>query len=366
MSIIVDTTAAFFRIRDHTYDTTCVAVGGNGDILRWDLNGKDDQLWLVLPLGERSYRLMTKSNGEYMAVVDGGNIRRWEYVNEPAQVFKLVNEMADKKTMNIKETTKDEFVAVGTFGNIERWAKTDGDDQIFTFEPVDAAPRPALPMTEASPGQIGDIPRLTSIDFSSLPETSEPKIVAAALVPATLVHDPTYGDKIKQMESNPYYIAVRRQYWSRESSHGYAYEHAKGETVTFTKKIAYEVTTQDTRTSEETWGWTFSIQSEMAVSGNADGIGITASHGMAYDISHQLKTTVVQSSTVVQRNEETVTRSYDKSQPSFTIVGWSLVDVYTLYKSDGKTVVSEVKAGSNNSLHKDAYPTDSHNPVTQS
>lgn len=363
MPLIVDDTAAFFIIRDHTDKNTCVAVGGDGNILRWGLSGKDDQLWLVLPLGDRKYRLMTKTDGKYMAVGSDGNILRWDFAKNQTQEFQLVNEDSDGKTMNIQEPTRDEFVAVGTFGNIVRWSKSNDNDQRFTFEPSNPAAPPAMPVIQAPPGQIGDIPRLTSTDYSTLPEMSEPRVVGASLVPATLVNDPSYSDKTEQMKRNPYYIAVRRQYWSREGDHGYAYEHAKGESATFSKTVIYEVISQHTRTSEETWGWKFSINSEMAVSGSVDGIGIVASNGMAFEISQQLRTTATQSTTVTQRNEETVSRSYDASQPNFTIVGWSLVDLYTLYKGDGTTVVSEVKAGSNSSLRKDAFPSDSYHPT---
>lgn len=364
MALIVDTTAAFFRIREHTRNEF-VSVGGNGNVLRWAETGEDAQEWLFLPMGERTYRIMTKTNGEYMAVGSDGNVVRWAYVDDKSQLFKLVNEDSSGAELNIQESTRDEFVAVGSNGNVLRWAKSNDNDQRFTLEPRNAAAKPDLPAVEAEPGQIGDVPRLTSLDFTSLPERSEARVVGAALVPATMVRDPSYSDPIEQMKRNPYYISVRRQHWSREAGHGYAYGHAAGETTEFTERVVYEVTSRDTRTSEATWGLTFSIKGEMAASTkDKEGIGKTSSRGMALEISHQLKTTLTQESEIRQLNEQTVSRTYDASHPAFSIVGWSLVDTYTLYKGDGTTVVSEVQAGYDGSLRKDAWPSEEFNPVT--
>ena len=360
MALIVDTESAFFRIRENEKNEF-VAVGTDGNILRWGETKGDEQEWLFLPMGERKYRIMTKSNGQYMGVGSNGNVLRWDKADDGSQIFGLVNEDAQGSTMNI-QTSDGEFVAVGSNGNVLRWGKTNGKEHLFTLEPRDPASKPKLPEIEASPDQIGDIPRLKSLEITDLPLRSKAKVVGAALVPATLVEDNSYSDKIAQMKANPYYIARRSQYWSREDQHGYAYEHAAGEGITFKTKVVYEVSTRSSRTSEETWGWKFSINTEMSVSAEKNGVGVTASSGMAFEIAHQMKVSITEEKNTLQRNEHTVKRHYDADQPQFVVVGWSLVNVYTLLKADGKTVVSEVEAGSNNSLRKDSFPPKTPNP----
>jgi Insecticidal Crystal Toxin, P42 len=354
MALIVDEIGAFFRIREFTKNEF-VAVGSDGNILRWSASNGDDQLWLVIPVGDRSYRIMTKQNGEYMAVGSDGNIRRWKSVEGPTQVFRLVN--GDTDTFNIQEGTENEFVAVGSNGNILRWAKSGGVDQKFRFEPWKAKGKPVLPKVDAEPGQIGDVPRLKGFDFTELPETTKPKTVAFSVIPATSVYDPAYSDKIAQMEANPYYVARRSQYWSRNGAHGYAYEHQPGGSDYFEKKLVYEASSTTSQTIEETTGTKFSVEGGFSLSGVRKGISGTMSGGVSYEVSHELKTTLVSAGTVTRRKEDTVSRTYDKNQ-HFTICGWSLIDRYELLRADLETVVSGEDVGSWNSLKTDQFPSD--------
>lgn len=355
MKLIVDTTAAFFRIREHT-GGKFVAVGDDGNIRRWSETGGPEQDWMFLPMGERNYRIMTRQNGEYMAVGSNGNIVRWAKSLDNSQIFRLVNEDAAGKSMNIQEPTRNEFVAVGSDGNILRWGTERDNTKWFTLEAHNPPAKPLLPAIEAEPGKIGDVPRLKKVSLVDFPLKTEPKIVAVSLVPATMVNDPTYSDKVAQMEANPYYIGVRRQYWSREDKHGYSFEHKQGEGSNFKETITYEVTNRSTKTSEEIWGWKFSINAENSVSAKEDGVGFTATQGMAFEISRQFRTEMVEENIIQQKSEKSVGREYDASEEDFVIVGWSLVDRYTLYKKDLTSIVSEVDAGSQNSLIKDSFP----------
>ncbi len=363
MAMIVDDKSTFFRIREFTKNEF-VAVGDNGNILRWGETKGDEQVWLVIPVGERSYRIMTKQNGEYMAVGSDGNILRWGFEDKPTQVFRLVN--GDTDTFNIQEGTKNEFVTVvrKPFGaNVRRWAKTNKDDQKFKFEPWGEKPKPDLPKPEAEPGRIGDVPRLTGFDFTELPMATEPKTVAYATVLATCVYDPAFSDKIAQMNGNPYYVMERSQYWSREADHGYAYEHQPGDAAEFQTKVVHEVTSSSSQSIEHTIGTKFSVKGGFSVGGERAGIKGTMSGEMAYEMSDQLKTSLVSSKDVSNRVEKTVTHTFDKDQ-HYTICGWSLIDVYTLYRSDLKTVVSVEKVGNlGESIKTDQYPSDVPKPT---
>jgi len=356
MALIVDEIGAFFRIREFTRNEF-VAVGSDGNICRWEETGGDEQAWLVIPLGGRSYRIMTKQNGEYMAVGSDGNIRRWAFKDEQAQVFRLVN--GDTDTFNIQEGTKNEFVAVvDPGGNVRRWEKSGKNDQKFKFEPWKEKPKPKLPEPEAKPGQIGDVPRLTSYDFTELAVATEPKTVAYATIPATAVDDEAYSDKIAQMQANPYYVMQRSQYWTREGDFGYSYEHQPGDSASFEKVVKFEVTAGTTKTVEKTVGTRFSVNGGFSVDGARMGIPGKMSAAMAYETSQQLKTTLVSNESVKQTDETRVVHTYDKNL-HYTICGWSLIDVYTLYRADLKTIVCIEKVGSKGDPMKtDQFPPD--------
>lgn len=356
MALIVDEIGAFFRIREFTRNEF-VAVGSDGNICRWGETGGDEQAWLVIPLGGRSYRIMTKQNGEYMAVGSDGNIRRWAFQDEPAQVFRLVN--GDVDTFNIQEGTKNEFVTVvDPGGNVRRWEKTNKNDQKFKFEPWKAKPKPNLPQPDAEPGQIGDVPRLSSCDFTELPVSTEPKTVAYATIPATAVDDGTYSDKIAQMEANPYYVMQRSQYWTRQGDFGYSYEHQPGDGAGFEKTVKFEATAGTTKTVEKTMGTRFSVNGGFSVDGTRLGIPGKMSAEMAYETSQQLKTTLVSIESVTQTEETKVSHTYDKNA-HYTICGWSLIDVYTLFRADLKTIVCIEKVGSKGvAIKTDQYPSD--------
>jgi hypothetical protein len=356
MGLIVDETGAFFRIRECTRNEF-IAVGSDGNICRWKETGGDEQAWLVIPLGGRSYRIMTKQNGEYMAVGSNGNILRWGFEDKPTQVFRLVN--GDTDTFNIQEGTKNEFITVvDPGGNVRRWEKTNKKDQQFKFEPWKDKAKPKLPKPEAEPGQIGDVPRLTSYDFTELPVATDPKIVAYATIPATAVDDDTYSDKIAQMESNPYYVMQRSQYWTREGDFGYSYEHQPGDSAGFEKIVKFEVTAGTTKTVEKTMGTKFSVNGGFTADGSRQGIPGKMSAEMAYETSQQLKTTLVSSESVKQSEETRVTHTYDKNL-RYTICGWSLIDVYTLFRADLKTIVCIEKVGSKGvAMKTDQYPSE--------
>ncbi|MCP5075576.1 MAG: hypothetical protein GY947_20085 [Rhodobacteraceae bacterium] len=246
-------------------------------------------------------------------------------------------------------------MAVGSNGNILRWSKSNNNDQLFTLVPDWAAAKPDLPEVTAAPGEIPAPPELTSYDTSSLPTETAKVIVGASLVLATMVDDIAYSDKVEQMKNVPYYIATREQHWSRVGEHGYSYEHSQGETKTISRTVIYEVSQRSTSSTEETWGTKFSINAEVSVSGNKGPASGTASAGMAAEFTHQLKISQVNESKVLSRSEVKIERVYDKSTPRFSIVGWSLIDTYTLRTPDGD-VVSEAEAGYNNSLISKAYP----------
>jgi len=70
------TECCFYRIREGTKDEY-VAVGFDGDVIRWGPTGGKEQEWLILPLNNQHCRIMSRQNGDFMAVGFGGDIIRW-------------------------------------------------------------------------------------------------------------------------------------------------------------------------------------------------------------------------------------------------------------------------------------------------
>ena len=126
----------FHRIQELTKNEY-VAVGSDGNILRWGKTDGQEQKWLIVPVSADGYcKIFTLQNGECMAVGSNGNIVRWADTQGIEQQFKFVNRRRSDGSYNIQERTQNEYVAVGSNGNILRLGKTGKDRQRFILEPM--------------------------------------------------------------------------------------------------------------------------------------------------------------------------------------------------------------------------------------
>jgi len=140
----IDTSSRCYEIKEMTKGER-VAVGSNGNVLRWARTGGEEQLFMVKPRLGGGYYFINKKYPEFLSVDRvTGNIRLWEFVGDETLYFHI-EWTGTKNQFRLKENTKGEFVTVTDrllprgLGNIERW-KDRGKDhksQVFEFIPRD-------------------------------------------------------------------------------------------------------------------------------------------------------------------------------------------------------------------------------------
>ncbi len=345
-------TCALFRIRENTKNEF-VAIGSDGNILRWAASDGDEQLWLPIPAADGKVKFMTPmkgSAGEYMAVGTDGNIRRWKNTGGKEQAFRLVNPLPGD-WWEIQESTQSEYVAVGTYGNILRWGRTGQKDQQFKFEPWRPTPKPDLETGGLAPGQIDDIPRLDS-EGKDPPESSETYFIAETILPATVVNDGDFSEILAQVQQSPYYILRREQFWDRTGDRGFLREHAGKTKEEYKKVIRYLVTNTAGRSSESTLGIEFGVKGGYARSSTLGTISVE----LSTKITNQLKTKEYEEQQIEKETTYEFKRTL-KVGPPFKIVGWSLVDRYSIMRIDRK-LVAQWEVALDNTTKVDGFPKD--------
>jgi hypothetical protein len=339
-------TSCFFRIQEGTKGEY-VSIGTSGNILRWT-DPDNVQQWLVIPIDNNGLcRFMTRQNAEYMAVGKDGNILRWiDPDNE--QKFRIVNKQPDG-WFNIQEPTKNEFVSVGLDGNILRWAKNNEKSQQFKLEVAEIMPRLTLEDNKEwySPSQIPKPPDLKSFDVDP-PITSERYFISAQVLPAVLVDDPNYSDKVAQVKGSPYYTLNRYQQWSRDEQkgHGSLKDYSGVSNDKLEVKITVGMTQEQRQEVERIIGWkvTGELSTETKVEAKVgdDKIGVKGEKKNTgkLQVGYSNTTTTRQwaSTTIENKKEVTKTVEYPQRKDRFRIAVWSLIDIYTLTDNGGKVI----------------------------
>jgi hypothetical protein len=320
-----------------------VAVGSNGRILRWQPNGNDDQKWLLVPVSADKCLIVTVATREYMSVGSNGDVLRWNLESDlTPQVFSFVNHDNSDDTWNIQESTKDEYVAVGGNGGVLRWSWTGRRDQRFRLIPVTEQPRPSAAPGRYQPGAIPDVPRLTGFDYRSLPMRSPSYLIGEAVIPATVVNDPAFGDAVTKVMQNPYYILRREQLWDRSegaNSRGYLEDHPAGAAVTLRKTITHGITQTDQDSVERTIAAKMTVGGNLAFKVPIPNIGeISGGISVASEITNTLKVTATTATQVVDQQVED--RTIMLPDLRMIRVGWSIVDRYEVRRADGGLVSS--------------------------
>lgn len=351
MAIPEPTRCWFFFLQEGTKNEN-VAVGWNGDIIRWAKTGGREQQWLLIPVSDEKCKIMTRQNGEYMAVGWNGDIVRWAATGGLEQEFSFVNKDSYGQ-WNIQEGTKNEFVAVGWDGDIIRWAQSNRNDQRFKLI---AAPgersRPSVRPGQYQAGQIPDVPRVTEVGKAP-PEKSALYLIGEMAVPAVLVQDPAFSGKIPQVESSPYYVLTRDQYWDRSFGRGYYYDIQGAGETTFREQIKVGFSTTQAASIERTLGLKVTEEGGFSFGADLSGVKLTGTASIKREITQQLKVTT---STSTTRMTEEIREVTIKIPPGRHVrVSWSLVDRYTLKRHDGSKV-NEWEVVSKAVRVDDSYP----------
>lgn len=333
---------SFYKIQEGTKDEY-VAIGGDGNILRWKHTGGDEQQWLIVPVDAGKCKIQTRQNGEFLAVGGHGNIVRWADTGGQEQEFSFVNYA--EGWWNIQESTKGEFVAVGSNGNILRWGETNKSDQKFKLVPVDPADKPKLQPGECEPGAIGDVTRMSG--FGDMPpERRDAKLIAETLVPAVFVQgDTAYSDRLKQVDQNPYYILRREQYWDRSGDRGAYYEHDGYREFTKSVTVKFGFSQTNAKSIEDTLGVQVSASGEFTYGG--------ATAAIKTDINKELKVKTSQETKVESERIEKFEVAFPKER--FVYAFWSMVDHYKLLNMK-RELVREWEIVLKGTSISDAYP----------
>lgn len=306
-------------------EVVSIIEGAAANIRRWHDDNSLTQQWLIVPVDQQRCRIQTRSvasSEEYMAVGSNGNILRW---NEGGETLFDFRKSDDEEWFYIKEPTKGECVSTGSDGNLLRWACGNGDG--FKFKLVPIAPKtPPVPRKSTyTPyaGGVGAIPGPPKIaSWSHLPPERSPMyFIGEVVLPASVVDDPNQRSRLDQVEISPYYTLMREQYWDRGNKRG-AYERwNKADAETRTR----EVTVGFTQTQSESMEKTLRILVTASSQFNFE-------HGSASfstEIETALKTTSTTSTTRMKQEKEKV--ELRKPQGSRAVkTNWSLVDCYTL------------------------------------
>jgi insecticidal crystal toxin P42 protein/ricin-type beta-trefoil lectin protein len=194
---------------------------------------------------------------------------------------------------------------------------------LWTLIPTDPLTVPALRPGEDEGVRGPDIPRLTSMKDTP-PTKSASWVVAEVRIPFMYVND---GAVSFQLQSSPYYILSREQYWLRTGL--IEYDGAGGQTEKQT------IETGITETSSR------SIENELKITIAADSSFSygAASVALKTEIQNTLK--VSESTSHSQTHRET--KEITITVPTFRcrVVTWQLAESFTLWRSDRRSTVGQ-------------------------
>lgn len=327
-----------------------VAVGSDGNILRWGFVDEPQQEWLIYPINPKTpgddteapadrvvrYRIQTFDNEEFMAVGSDGNIRRWSEVDEPAQEFRFVD-LGDG-WYNIREGTEDEYVTTEWLGNIFRWARLTGEAEVqqkFRLEPIRVVPKPEATTPMAEYGEIADFPNLSSVDELP-PRTTEETLVSEEILSALVVApDPNrHPSKVSQVASNPYYRLSLYQYWDAAEIDD-KIELLGRETREYTIETYRGFARSEVERMETVVGHT--LRAGVSVTGGKQGKG-SATARLEYEYKN-LTTQVRSSDTSYQEwRKLTNTIKFAPQGEKTVVLCWKRYDVYRLTDMAGNLV----------------------------
>ena len=292
---------------------------------------------MIVPEDADTCRIINCANGEYMATGDDGYLVRWKYGDQTGQRFSFVNKSGD--WWNIQTGDGRYATIVLPWGpgvaklNTQPLLRDAGDKkyQQFQLVPVDEQKRPTLEKGDYDPGQIPEIPRLTGFDRHP-PERSPFYLIGETILPATIVRDPGLPDMVHRVETNPYYILRREQYWDRTQCSGgdpCLYEHDGHTTKHYETEISYGYSKSQSREMADMTSTKLSAEGKI-VFGPKVNVTISGS------IQHDLKVQQATSSEYKESIREKAT--LDIPAERFIVCNWVLVNRYTMLNMQRETV----------------------------
>jgi hypothetical protein len=159
-------------------------------------------------------------------------------------------------------------------------------------------------------------------------------------VPAVLVNDGAFSGKIPQVETTPYYVFSRHQYWDRSSGRGFYNQYE--EAIERTHKYTLKVGLTEKQSSEIERTLTIKITEKGDFSFNVDGevsgvkLGFKGSSSIQREFEDKLRVKTSTETTSVTEETREVTVNIPPGKHARVM--WTLVDRYTLKRYDGTQI----------------------------
>ncbi|KMQ16236.1 RICIN domain-containing protein [Bacillus mycoides] len=311
----------------------------NAQMVQYSSHEGADQQFLFFKLDNNCYAVANKNSGKVMDVYSsskddnanlvqyywhGSSNQQWLPIELPDNSFNLQNNNSGK-VMDVYSSSKDDNAHLVQYHSHEisnqQWSFLEGENFSLPSIATDTLP---------------DVPQYTTLN-DNLSDTT-PVITAYTLIPCIMVNDS--WDETLKIQSTPYYMLYKKQYWKNIDSHTFA------PYTTNTSITTYGMNNTDQQNMEETTG-----------------ISVTADAGFSFGpISTSISGTVTeelkvgQSTTTelmtTQENDETI------SNDSNSTVAWTkfaLVSEYYLARADGTNIGSSPWVVINKNDERESY-----------
>ncbi|MFN2135985.1 MAG: hypothetical protein ACK2UK_08535 [Candidatus Promineifilaceae bacterium] len=303
-------------------------------VIRWADNDHIDQRWIIVPESAEACRIVNCENGEYMAIGDDGWFVRWEYLDEPGQIFSFANRAGDWWNIRTGDgryaTVREGWTSAGLTAEALHRSGDDQKRQQFRLLAVNERAKPVLEQGQYQPGQIPDVPRLAGYGQHP-PEQSPVYFIAETILPATIVHDAGLPDMVLRVQVSPYYILRREQYWDRTRCSGgdpCLYEHDGHTTKHYETEITYGYSSEHARSMEQATSTKLDFEGKFVFGDKTFAIKTT--------MQRELK---VAESTKTKYEESTRAKTtLDIPKERFIVCNWVLVNRYTLLNMNREEV----------------------------
>ncbi|MEM7556682.1 MAG: hypothetical protein AAF378_21805 [Cyanobacteria bacterium P01_A01_bin.84] len=248
--------ACFYEIKEHTRGERASAFD-DGNIGRWSYINNEEQKFLIIPLENDRFNIVSLKDGRYWTVQDYAVNASIEL--QPARIpdgdsivnpdndfqrFQLVlrNSNIQDEVYNIVEFTRNEYVAVSEGwldnGNFIRWGgSSNHKSRLFSFIQKCKTPPKNIPVIQklSKPPQLQDFTPPTI--NATAPVTIEVEVLPFYLVDKHF----DINTRNLQFQSCPYYFLRREVYWKLCDNELYP-GYIEYDGVSHNKKYKFEIT----------------------------------------------------------------------------------------------------------------------------
>ncbi|MFE6139330.1 RICIN domain-containing protein [Bacillus sp. NPDC057893] len=333
------------------------STANNGNVQQYQFipDGPSERFFLH-PLDNNYYAMINFNSGKVIDIsgnstANNANIQQYEwrgdlpseywYFHREADGYYVIESKLSGKVLDIKGNSTANNANVQQYQFIQN-----APAERFTVEEAGSV---ALPSIGTQPLPL--VPQYKTID-DQLPRETERAVTCFTIVPSIAVKDPQYGgDTAKQIKENPYYMVVKKQWWTQEVSRVLT----PGETYKYTTKTGIKVIDQETSTKTVSW----SIGADMGFSFKGFSLGMSAQY------STQLQTTI--SRTNEQLKEEISEHEIkNTSSNRMAYSRYILTTEYSVQRKNGTIVNTPWTLTDKTNTHSVTYPNSKENGLEES